>query len=208
MSSNPALLARTVLAALCAFLLAPVAQAAAPPVLPDAPATVRLIASNAEHAAAVQRRIEGELKAAGLAYPVRAVPVGLLPEAARLGVRAHLAAPHLDAPKSPEAALLFAVLIPGGGHLYAGETGRGLVLLALGVGVPVGFALLGQGEGLGGAGLTLFGSAIGLGAWIYGMIDAVPAARRANRRAGLALAPAALPQERGLAPGVRLAVRL
>ena len=110
-------------------------------------------------------------------------------------------------------ALILNVFVPGLGHLQAGDTGPGVALLGLGVALPVGTALatgVSSFQCSSGAGcddldsntaLFLTAATVGLGAWIYGMVDADnadagkppkkptkarsrPRGRRAGRRAG------------------------
>ena len=106
-------------------------------------------------------------------------------------------------PKSEATAQRWSLFIPGSGHLYAGEHGRGIALFstaALGVGL---FALsLEHDEGCDGdvcsvrtsnpAGIAA-GAAIALAAWAYGVVDSRRAARRHNARHGVgSLGPARL----------------
>ena len=105
--------------------------------------------------------------------------------------------------KSPSTATLFSVFIVGGGQFYAGETGKGLMLLAAAVVIPYAAATyyvnntldcaFGSSCDGSGTGVLYAGYAAGLAIWAYGIYDASDAARRANRRAaGLAVTPAAL----------------
>ncbi|OZC04363.1 hypothetical protein [Rubricoccus marinus] len=103
-----------------------------------------------------------------------------------------------QSPKEPVRAQLYSFMAPGGGQFYAGETVKGAVLLA---GAVVGLAVAATeiddltrnvpdrgyytthgtrfGVGLGTAGVL----------WLYGIIDAPNAARRANRRSQLTVLP-------------------
>lgn len=93
--------------------------------------------------------------------------------------------------KSPRLATLLGGLFPGGGHLYAGETQMGLLLLltsggSLGLGVGLaatqergdctGFDCANQPK----YAFLMIGSIYTLVAWIYGVSDAGNAARRQN----------------------------
>ena len=91
-------------------------------------------------------------------------------------------------------ALILNVFVPGLGHLQAGDTGPGVALLGLGVALPVGTALatgVSSFQCSTGAGcddldsntaLFLTAATVGLGAWIYGMVDADNAVRRVQDR--------------------------
>ena len=107
--------------------------------------------------------------------------------------------------RNPSTAVAYAFLIPGGGHLYAGETGKGLTLATIGLGSLVGGYLLAtrcqsSTEALDygtssssdcgpRTGPLLAGGAVYMVAWVIGMTDAGPAAKRANTRHGLAIVP-------------------
>lgn len=103
---------------------------------------------------------------------------------------------RMEAYTDPGTSTLIGVLVVGGGHFYSGETGKGLALLGVGVGAPfVATAIsppttecdLGSGDcETTGAGAFYLGLAVSVGTWIYGIVDADDAARRANRRNGLA----------------------
>lgn len=98
--------------------------------------------------------------------------------------------------KSPGTARLFAFLITGGGHLYAGETTKGLTLM----GISAAAWIVGVNASTSSCSFSQFGSScstdlaplyLGAGVaavtWIYGIIDADDAARRANERSRGAL---------------------
>jgi hypothetical protein len=92
--------------------------------------------------------------------------------------------------KDPTTSLLISVVVPGGGHLYSGETKKGAIILGTAIGGPiigatiaVGSASNGSTSGIG-AGLLL-GYGAALGAWVYGMVDSGNAARRHNSSVGL-----------------------
>ena len=116
-------------------------------------------------------------------------------------------------------ALILNVFVPGLGHLQAGDTGPGVALLGLGVALPVGTALatgVSSFQCSSGAGcddldsntaLFLTAATVGLGAWIYGMVDADNAVRRVQDRR-LAAAPTVVSSGAGVAPGFALRVEL
>ncbi|MEJ7811330.1 MAG: hypothetical protein WKG32_13040 [Gemmatimonadaceae bacterium] len=86
---------------------------------------------------------------------------------------------------------LISVLIAGGGHLYAGESGKGVTLL-LGYVVGSGVALAGASSACGyyscedHSSQIAVGLSIAVASWIYGIADSGGAARRANARNGFA----------------------
>ena len=119
--------------------------------------------------------------------------------------------------KDTATATLFGVLIPGGGHLYAGDTQTGAVLLGFGAGWPaLGTFLTSQTgdylcEGVGTDQTCrteynelpmLVGGAAGIAAWMYGFLTADDAARRHNEQLGITLAPTR--EQPGLALRVEL----
>jgi hypothetical protein len=97
--------------------------------------------------------------------------------------------------KDPSMATLYSFFVPGTGHMYAGERGKGAGLLALSVtGVVLAANSLSCAADsdcesttgkmtLGAAGMLAF-----FGSWIYGIMDSCDAARRYNNRYGLAAA--------------------
>lgn len=100
--------------------------------------------------------------------------------------------------KSPGTAQLISVIVTGGGHIYAGETGKGILLLGVAIGAPlaglfISAATVGTTCGVygycyssGGTLIPLYlGSALAVGAWIYGIIDSDDAAMRHNEQFGL-----------------------
>ena len=111
--------------------------------------------------------------------------------------------PNLLAAKEKDSTigLLLSILITGGGHFYAGETGKGLLLLAVGIGAPVTGALLSDGDNVA---PYLIGVGIGLGAYIYGIVDGMKAVDRYNEANGFALAPVPMGSGAGLAMRVGL----
>ena len=120
--------------------------------------------------------------------------------------------------RDPAMATLYSFFLPGTGHMYAGERGKGAGLLALSVAGGV-FAASGLSCAadstcesttsrmtLGAAGTLAF-----FGSWIYGIMDADDAARRYNSRNGLAVAgvrPVIVPAMSGGQTGVGLSVHL
>jgi hypothetical protein len=97
--------------------------------------------------------------------------------------------------KDPSAATMYSFFLPGSGHMYAGERGKGVGMLALSVtGVVLAVNSLSCASDpscesttgkmtLGAAGMLAF-----FGSWIYGIMDAGDAARRFNTRNGLGVA--------------------
>lgn len=81
--------------------------------------------------------------------------------------------------KDSSTAFLYALLISGGGHFYAGETETGGYLL---VGHLGGWVLAVVGSGSGNGTLTIIWAVGALGTWIYGMADAPAAVNRYNQR--------------------------
>lgn len=134
---------------------------------------------------------------------VALVALGLI-----LGSGENLSAQQIGiADKDPEVAVLYALLCPGCGHFYTGETAKGaaIAMICLGA-VFTGMVLQFNQEPRvdcetrpGGlpecrterANLTPFlvGSAIGLAGYLYGLIDAGPSARRVQARSGFELGP-------------------
>lgn len=91
--------------------------------------------------------------------------------------------------KDPGTATLMSVAIAGGGQMYAGEITRGLMIMGVAYGAPIAGYMVGSAACAGGAcGLGLIsllgGSALGFGAWIYGVLDADDSARRMNAKNG------------------------
>jgi hypothetical protein len=101
--------------------------------------------------------------------------------------------------KDPGTGTIIGAVFPGGGQYYAGETGKGLVITGIAFAAPIVGALMTTDDILNctslectvdkGTMLPLWvGAGVGLGAWLYGIIDAAPAARRANERNGVPVA--------------------
>ena len=101
--------------------------------------------------------------------------------------------------------LLLSIIITGGGHFYAGETGTGLVLLAANVGgVVVGAALSDGGNDA----PAFIGLGVALAAYIYGIVDGRKAVQRYNAANGFALAPTILGVGGEASPALSMRVRL
>ena len=98
--------------------------------------------------------------------------------------------------------LLLSILITGGGHFYAGETSKGLLLLGVGVGSLVAGAALSTSDNL-----TPYyiGLGVALGAYVYGIVDGMEAVKRYNAANGFALAP--VPVQANGEMGLGLAMR-
>lgn len=123
--------------------------------------------------------------------------------------------------KDPAAARRMSFVLPGGGHLYADERRKGMALLAVSVaGFVGGYALSAQTTEFQcddhvlqcqeetDYTMLLYGSAVGLASWIYGILDAPQAARRTNREQGIELQAALLPAAPGGALRPALGMRL
>lgn len=118
--------------------------------------------------------------------------------------------------KDPGTSTLIGVIVPGGGHIYAGEMGKGLMLLGIAVAGPVVGAAVSAStvefscDGWSCSDDTNYvpyalGAVVAVGAWVYGIIDADDAAHRVNQRNGLAIAP--VPMQNSKA-GIGLAMQL
>jgi hypothetical protein len=115
--------------------------------------------------------------------------------------------PAAVTPKDENTGLLFAVLLVGGGHFYAGEIRTGVTLLAISLGsLVVSQAVFLNSESLDVTPLLL-GYAVSLGAWIYGVADAKAAVRRANARNGFSAMPAPISNGDQLTAGIALRTR-
>jgi hypothetical protein len=87
--------------------------------------------------------------------------------------------------KDPGTATLISVLMPGAGHLYASETGRGLGVMAVSAGsIGAGYYFSSCPGAPDSCGQTPLYIGIGLhfANWIWSIVDAGDAARRHNRR--------------------------
>jgi hypothetical protein len=130
-------------------------------------------------------------------------------------------------PKDPGKATLFSVFAPGSGHLYAGERGTGLFLLAGSGAALVGGLMLSDFErdydytcssgncidpDAYNPNYTplLVGAGVAGALWLYGVIDAPRAARRTNRdhglRASVDVAPVPVVRNGSVAPGFAMRV--
>lgn len=134
------------------------------------------------------------------------------------------------APKDPSVAQLFALLCPGCGHLYTGETAKGAVIATVSIGAVFGgmVAQFNQEPRIECGPITppgatpncrttgdslkpfLIGSAIGLAGYLYGLIDAGPSARRMRAKEGLEIGSVELRPSLGWSgdDGMTMMVRL
>ena len=125
-----------------------------------------------------------------------------------LGAAEDLSAQQIGvAENDPGVAVLYALLCPGCGHLYSGETAKGAIIATVSVGALFGGMAMWMNQEprvdcvtrhgtmpecrTRGNDLTpvLVGSAIGLAGYLYGLIDAAPSARRMQARSGFELGP-------------------
>ena len=133
-----------------------------------------------------------------------------------------------EARKDPKTAMSWGYLLPGAGHIYAGEAGKGWLLMATSVGALTAGAIITLNSGDEDAevgydydfskGQTNWTpSYIGLGVfsigWLYSVVDAPKAAERTNRKRGLSSLPVRLDPYmmacgRGAEYGLRLRVEL
>ena len=100
--------------------------------------------------------------------------------------------------KNPSTATTLSLVLPGGGQFYSGEPVKGAVIAA---GVMGGLAYASTAipklaeDGADRGYYTKHGTTLGIGLgvagafWLYGVVDAPNAARRANRRAQVAVMP-------------------
>lgn len=89
--------------------------------------------------------------------------------------------------KNPRTALLLTVAVPGGGHIYAGETGTGIGTMfvsaaAIGAGAFYSSCVWQSGEGTCSKAPLYVGLGIHAANWVFSLLDAPDAARRHNRR--------------------------
>ncbi len=107
--------------------------------------------------------------------------------------------------RSPETAFCLACVVAGGGHLYTGETVKGVALLGVAVAGLVAGSVVSNGDDYEsceynpetfeceptGAGRTPLWVGVGVaaGSWIYGIIDSRASADRVNTRNGLERGP-------------------
>lgn len=116
---------------------------------------------------------------------------------------------------------MMAVAFPGGGHLYAGESVKGGVLLGLAaLGLGGGYALSEEPterlcpeelvcREAGDYMPLLIGGAVALGAWAYGIFDAAHAAERSNERLArtTSMGPALFRGRGTVRPGMAVRIR-
>jgi TM2 domain-containing membrane protein YozV len=120
---------------------------------------------------------------------------GAYPNHPSLGVAFHQ---DPERGKDPGTATILSVLIPGAGQMYAGATSRGLLVLGGFIAAPVAGLLLSSNDGtlddlaslFGGPGAIneplYIGLVVGMGIYIWSIVDAAPTTRRMNRARGLA----------------------
>lgn len=121
--------------------------------------------------------------------------------------------------RDPAMATALSILVPGGGHFYAGETATGATLVATGIGAPlIGLGLTVRSEERvcndyecrteANLAPLFVGAAVMVGTYVYGIADAGRAADRANRRRGIANSVRVYPtmdlREGRAAPGLAL----
>ncbi len=110
--------------------------------------------------------------------------------------------------RSPDKAFCLACLVAGGGHLYTGETVKGVALMGVAAGSLITGAVLSSSgddygdceynpatfecEPAGGSTPLLIGAGIAAGSWIYGIIDSRASADRVNERNGHRVGAAAI----------------
>ena len=108
----------------------------------------------------------------------------LLPVASAAQSRDTLTTRQIMQYKDPGTATLVSVLMPGAGHLYASETGKGLGVMAVSVGsIGAGYyfsSCPGAQDSCGQTPLYI-GIGVHFANWIWSIIDAGDAARRHNR---------------------------
>ena len=104
-------------------------------------------------------------------------------------------------------AYIIGILLPGGGQIYAGDTSKGLRILALGYGsLLVGSIILPILTDS--AAVSLLGFAGYVGAVVYGILQVPEDVEAANRRNGYALAPTLTQTPDGPRGALALRVRL
>jgi len=102
--------------------------------------------------------------------------------------------------KDPGTATLFGLLITGGGHFYAGETNKGLMLLGASAGSIVAGTVISAAsvsncaydyysDCSGSMAPMALGYLGALGVWVYGILDADDAAHRMNHKNGSRVQP-------------------
>jgi hypothetical protein len=114
-------------------------------------------------------------------------------------------------PRSASTALVLSFLIAGGGQIYAGETKKGVVLMAtelVGAGLVI-HELATCDDLLGGECNDVkmgIGTVLALGSWIVSLVDAPGAARRYNEKYGRARPIVDIEPGRAARFGVRVAL--
>lgn len=128
--------------------------------------------------------------------------------------------------KDPSKALLYSAVVPGGGQLYAGERGKGLILLLgstvalaggaalsdfeLGYDYTCSPSCIGENEYAPDYAPMIVGAGIAGALWLYGLVNAPNDARRANRKHGLlasvAMTPTPVLRGSKLQPGLSMRV--
>ncbi|MEX0686780.1 MAG: hypothetical protein WD267_10175 [Balneolales bacterium] len=97
-------------------------------------------------------------------------------------------------PKDPVSATLFSLVIPGGGHLYAGDLDTGFALLGSAVVAPLAGWLLYVNSAIKAEDVShkeanttplVLGSLVSLACWVGGAIDASNAAHKYNENISL-----------------------
>ena len=104
--------------------------------------------------------------------------------------------------KDPKAAVAWGYLLPGAGHIYAGESVKGLLVMATSVGALVVGTIVTLNSGDDNAEIgfdydfsvgetnwtpSYIGAGVYALGWIYSVVDAGKAAERTNRKRGLSL---------------------
>lgn len=121
--------------------------------------------------------------------------------------------------RDPNMATIVSVLVPGGGHLYSGETKKGAMILGIGLGgLVLGTALSVESVGCDGLDCDTdanylpmtAGYLVYLGSWVYGIMDASDSAARMNARRGLAIGGVQVEPAVGVQPrgGTRVGLEL
>lgn len=130
--------------------------------------------------------------------------------------RDSLSAEQMMRYKDPGTATLITVFMPGGGHIYAGETATGLgVLFVSAASIGAGYAYstcLGRASRQCSTAPLYIGLGVHLANWIYSLIDAPRAAERHNRRlrsgtSPLDVRPVAARQGGQFAGGIQLSLQ-
>ena len=130
--------------------------------------------------------------------------------------------------KDPKAALSWGYLLPGAGHIYAGEAGKGWMLMLGSLGAATAGTIITLNSGDEDAEVgddydfskgetdwtpSYIGWGVFAAGWIYSVVDAPKAAERTNKKRGLSqrpvrLEPYVVARGVGNACGVRLRIQL